>query len=595
MSASADVDLLTLVREGDQHALATLYDLHRDAALRFARGLVTDPNLAEDLVADAFERVLRQVREGRGPQANFRAYLFTAVRNRYVDEVRRSARLTPVSDQPWVLEGEEVADPVDDLFDEDAATAALAQLPDSWRRVLWHVEVEGRPLADAAALLALSPTAASSLAHRAREGLKLAYLDHQLATRAADRSCQWSLARLSQYVRGGLSPRAADKVQAHVAACASCTAALAGLEDTNRRLAALLLPIVMVGATLGAAGGGAGGPSAPSANPSATAARTGARGVRTGARTAGRTAGRLRGLSAASPAVVGGGAAAAALVAVLSVAAAVAWWPAGSDEPALVEPSADQERPGAVPDEPTETAGIPAVAQPTPDSTPSAPAPSATPETPVTTPAAAAQAHQMARAAQVRPSAPVAVPITACGAWGRLDLPSTTGVRYRLSEGDGRSGPWEVTAAARSGFTLAPGVATSFRGDLGSHRACPEIGALGRTSTSATAFDTTLDVTATDPGPYQVGVELRYDATVYTLGFSGAGWQCWATDGSTRAPLDGSQYQLQPGAQWVLCELAYQGTDPGPLTVSLDTIVAADATGTARVTRDGQATASGSF
>jgi hypothetical protein len=57
--------------------------------------------------------------------------------------------------------------------------------------VLWHVEVEGRRIPEVARLLRTSPAAVSSLAYRAREGLKLAYLDRRLGVPPPDRRCQW--------------------------------------------------------------------------------------------------------------------------------------------------------------------------------------------------------------------------------------------------------------------------------------------------------------------------------------------------------------------------------------------------------------------
>ncbi|WP_435769120.1 RNA polymerase sigma factor [Nocardioides sp. SYSU DS0651] len=174
MATSVDADLLARARAGDERALADLYQAHAEAARRFALSLTRNPTDADDLVADAFARVVAQLRAGRGPATNFRAYLLSTVRNRHLDVARRAAREVASSDQPWVLDQaiEAAVEPVTDEVVEADAVAAFGALPESWQRVLWHVEVEGRPVAEVASMMETRPAAVSSLVYRAREGLK---------------------------------------------------------------------------------------------------------------------------------------------------------------------------------------------------------------------------------------------------------------------------------------------------------------------------------------------------------------------------------------------------------------------------------------
>ncbi|THI98860.1 sigma-70 family RNA polymerase sigma factor, partial [Nocardioides sp.] len=269
-----EAELLLRARSGDATAIEDLYTTHVPAARRLATALAGS-SAADDLVSDSFARVISQLRGGRGPATNFRAYLFATIRNRYRDAVRLASRENPVSDQPWILEDnhapvEAPETSLDDTFGDVDAIAAFNALPEAWQQVLWHVEVEGRRIPEVATLLRTSPAAVSSLAYRAREGLKLAYLNRRLGSPPRDRQCQWVQDRLSQYVRDSVSPRVVSKIEAHLPGCAVCTRALADLERTNRKLAALLLPILLVGGTAkltasaatGAAGG-AGGAGAP--------------------------------------------------------------------------------------------------------------------------------------------------------------------------------------------------------------------------------------------------------------------------------------------------------------------------------------------
>ena len=175
-SVGLDEELLRAAHAGDNAAYQELYTLHLDGARQLARALVGWEQ-ADELVADAFARVLAALRGGGGPTSNFRAYLHVTVRNRYRDSLR-TPHERPVSDRPWILEeaGPGVEEQVEGL-DETVASDALATLPERWQRVLWHIEVEGRKPAEVAELMGIAPRTVSSLAHRAREGLKRAYLD----------------------------------------------------------------------------------------------------------------------------------------------------------------------------------------------------------------------------------------------------------------------------------------------------------------------------------------------------------------------------------------------------------------------------------
>ncbi len=64
------------------------YDAHNRDLLAFARALVRDPEAAEDLVADAFLRLINEVRAGRAP-AETRGWLYRVVANLVVSRGRR--------------------------------------------------------------------------------------------------------------------------------------------------------------------------------------------------------------------------------------------------------------------------------------------------------------------------------------------------------------------------------------------------------------------------------------------------------------------------------------------------------------------------
>ncbi len=256
----SDAELISSVRGGDVAAYGELFSRHRDAAHRLARQLVRGPD-SDDLVAEAFAKVLTVLQGGGGPDVAFRAYLLTAVRRLHVDRVRLAQRLQTTDDMTPFDPGVPFRDTAVAGFESGAAARAFASLPERWQLVLWHLEVEGQKPADVAPLLGMSANSVSALAYRAREGLRQAFLTMHLAD-ISETECRWVNEHLGGFVRKGLSKRDAGKVQAHLDGCRRCTAMHLELTEVNSDLAALIAPLVLGAAAAGylaSSGAGAAG------------------------------------------------------------------------------------------------------------------------------------------------------------------------------------------------------------------------------------------------------------------------------------------------------------------------------------------------
>ena len=90
----SDAELINAVRKGTVFAYGTLYERHVGAAYNLARQLARSPGEADDLVSEAFAKVLDTLRAGRGPDSAFRAYLLTALRHTAYDKPRRDHKVT---------------------------------------------------------------------------------------------------------------------------------------------------------------------------------------------------------------------------------------------------------------------------------------------------------------------------------------------------------------------------------------------------------------------------------------------------------------------------------------------------------------------
>ena len=178
--APGDAELITAVRGGDTEAYGVLYARHVDAARRLARQLLRGAD-ADDLVSEAFTKVMALLQAGHGPDIAFRAYLLTAVRRLQVDRFRSGARVQTTDDVEAFDPGQPFRDTAVEGFENAAAAAAFASLPERWQLVLWHTEVEGDKPGDIAPLLGMTPNSVSALAYRAREGLRQAFLTQHAA------------------------------------------------------------------------------------------------------------------------------------------------------------------------------------------------------------------------------------------------------------------------------------------------------------------------------------------------------------------------------------------------------------------------------
>ncbi|MGQ3108813.1 sigma-70 family RNA polymerase sigma factor [Aeromicrobium sp.] len=245
----SDAQLIAAVRAGDTAAYGLLFQRHAAAATRLSRQLLSTGE-ADDLVSEAFLKVLSLLQDGKGPDEAFRAYLLTAVRRLHVDRIRATTRTRPTDDEHVLDRGVPFDDAVSAAFENDAAARAFASLPERWQLVLWHLEVEGQKPAAVAPLLGMSPNSVSALAYRAREGLRAAYLEsHAAAT--TDEACRAVTPLLGGFVRQTLSARDTAKVDRHLDGCRRCTGVHLELVEVNQNLRGLLAPALLGPAAAG--------------------------------------------------------------------------------------------------------------------------------------------------------------------------------------------------------------------------------------------------------------------------------------------------------------------------------------------------------
>ena len=100
--AGADAALVARLTEGDDRALAEIYDRYGRPAWSLARRICADDGLAEDVVQEVFLTLWRDPARFDAGRGAFATWLLTLVHHKAVDAVRREAtirrRTVPVED-----------------------------------------------------------------------------------------------------------------------------------------------------------------------------------------------------------------------------------------------------------------------------------------------------------------------------------------------------------------------------------------------------------------------------------------------------------------------------------------------------------------
>lgn len=186
--ASTDDDFVRRLQDGDtEAALTELEQKYGRRIYHFVNGMVRDTHLAQDVVQEVFEKVLRKNDHYR-PGTNFRAWLFEIARNQALTALRSRQRLPrPVSSLPRTeevdlldsLPAEGVNRDLEEAEFMTAFHAAVNGLPEHYRSVFELCVQRGMPYQDAGRELGLPTGTVAIRIMRARKRL-YAMLEHHL-------------------------------------------------------------------------------------------------------------------------------------------------------------------------------------------------------------------------------------------------------------------------------------------------------------------------------------------------------------------------------------------------------------------------------
>jgi RNA polymerase sigma-70 factor (ECF subfamily) len=166
----------SLVGQGD--AFGALYDRHGDRVFRHAYRLCGNHHEAEDIMAAAFLELWRRRKHVRVVEGSILPWLLVTTTNMARNRARAAARYQRLLNS--LPRNQEADDPTADpssryqnQLDQDLAQA-LAALTAEDLHLVSLIVFEEHTLAAAAAVLSLTPAAAKSRMHRARQRLRAA-------------------------------------------------------------------------------------------------------------------------------------------------------------------------------------------------------------------------------------------------------------------------------------------------------------------------------------------------------------------------------------------------------------------------------------
>ncbi len=167
--------LLERTRALDPYALSAIYDLYAVRIYSYIYHRVGDTNLAEDLTAQVFLRMLEALCSGHAWSVSFSGWLYRIAHNLVIDYYRRTGRrqyvdLDTKTDTPVGGQGPE--DAAELKLSHDRMRVALTRLTEEQAQVVTLRFLEEKSIAEVAHIIGKSEGAVKALQYRAVAALR---------------------------------------------------------------------------------------------------------------------------------------------------------------------------------------------------------------------------------------------------------------------------------------------------------------------------------------------------------------------------------------------------------------------------------------
>lgn len=165
--------LMKKFKAGDHESFEELIVKYRRSAVSFAMRYMHDPYLSEDMVQESFAQIY-VYRERYREDCSFKTYLFTIVKNKCIDYIRKSHRdrmdgrgLEHID----LTDGQSTEDRI--LIDEDRSLVRkmIMELKEEYRTAIYLIEYENFSYQEAARIMGKNLAQMKVLVFRARKKL----------------------------------------------------------------------------------------------------------------------------------------------------------------------------------------------------------------------------------------------------------------------------------------------------------------------------------------------------------------------------------------------------------------------------------------
>ena len=176
MDHQLELSTIRRAKAGDVAAFSELIESHQIRLYRFLLKICGKPELAEDIVQDAFVRVLRNI-DRFDERYRFSTWLFTIGRRLLINSLQKNR---PRSESDWIAscEGAPLRE-ADDVSDKESRLAtgemlddALDVLTPQQREVVVLYHHKDHSVHEISALLGIPPGTVKSHLHRARRRMR---------------------------------------------------------------------------------------------------------------------------------------------------------------------------------------------------------------------------------------------------------------------------------------------------------------------------------------------------------------------------------------------------------------------------------------
>lgn len=166
-------ELLQRARALEEAALGEIFDTYYPVLYRYIYHHIHHRQIAEDLTAEVFTRMLEQLANGAGPAQYLRAWLYRVAYNIVVDQSRRQVHRNhdPLDERTALADGD-VERQAEKSIDRDRARAALGQLTPDQRTVLILKYLEGYGNRELARMMGTTIGAIKALQFRGLQAMR---------------------------------------------------------------------------------------------------------------------------------------------------------------------------------------------------------------------------------------------------------------------------------------------------------------------------------------------------------------------------------------------------------------------------------------